>query len=99
MSTNNAMLYVRFGTGRFRSLKPSAAKPGRRARSLEPVTQNLLHEATGVIWLPMDDMEEEKTEKAAAEKPGKKDISAEMKSGEPNNPGSEGSSPEQASLF
>lgn len=99
MSTNNAMLYVRFGTGRFRSLKPSAAKPGRRARSLEPVTQNLLYEATGVIWLPMNGTEEEKTEKAVAEKPGKKDISAEMKSDEPNNPGSEGSSPEQASLF
>ena len=41
----NAMLFVRYGNGRFRPLKISAAKSGRRGRTLEPVTQNLLHQA------------------------------------------------------
>ena len=54
VNTMNALLYIRYGNGRFRPLKISAAKPGRRARSLEPVTQNLLHQANGVTFLPLD---------------------------------------------
>ena len=99
MNTGSALLYVRFGTGRFRSLKPSAAKLGRRARSLEPVTQNLLHEATGVIWLPMNGAEEEKPEKNTAEKAEKKEKSSARKSEDQQKIGNEGASPEQASLF
>ena len=96
MDASNGLLFVRFGKGRFRSLKPSAAKIGRRARSLEPVTQNLLHEATGVIWLamnkPVDEPEkpaaDKGTAKKAAEKPKDNPVDT-----------NDGSTPEQASLF
>ena len=96
MSSNNALLYVRFGAGRFRALKPSAAKTGRRARSLEPVTQNLLHEATGVTWLPMDQAQGDE-EKKEPEKP--KETKKAEKPAEKAPEENEGASPEQASLF
>ena len=99
MTSANALLYVRYGNGRFRSLKPSAAKTGRRARSLEPVTQNLLHEATGVTWLPMEseNSASDKPEKPAAEKPAKTRTAEKEPERKEENKG--GSAPEQASLF
>ena len=96
MNTMNALLLVRFGNGRFRSLKPSAAKTGRRARSLDPVTQNLLHEATGVIWLPTY-TGEEGTEKQKENKPAPRKGN-EKTSADPVAENETGS-PEQASLF
>ncbi len=94
----NALLYVRYGNGRFRSLKISAAKNGRRARSLEPVTQNLLHEATGVTWLPMGKQEDESAQPPAGKKSEAK--APEKKLNEPLERSDDGgSSPEQASLF
>ena len=104
MDTANALLFVRYGNGRFRSLKPSSVKSGRRGRTLEPVTQNLLHAASGVTWLPMDRAEEETPEKSApeprkaeppvpaVEKPAEKPVD------KPDS-GSKPSEPEQASLF
>ena len=97
MNTNNALLFVRFGAGRFRALKPSAAKTGRRARSLEPVTQNLLHEAIGVTWLPMDQAQGETDKKESEDKP-KEPKKSDSPTEKPQE-GTEGSSPEQASLF
>ncbi len=99
----NGLLYIRYGSGRFRPLKISAAKPGRRGRTLEPVTQNLLHEANGVTWLPLDtgsgdeqrkdDSSEEKPKsKQKAEKPAAKPI-------EKPEPQTNQSSPEQGTLF
>lgn len=96
MDSSNALLYVRYGNGRFRPLKCSAAKIGRRARSLEPVTQNLLHEATGVIWLPMEGAgevpEKGSGKKEPEQKPKENPVVKE-------NPPDTGTSPEQASLF
>ena len=101
VDTSNALLYVRFGNGRFRSIKPSAAKVGRRARSLEPVTQNLLHEASGVIWLPMDGASGDNQGKAAEEKKTEKTRKAAPKPDDITTPAADngGSAPEQASLF
>ncbi len=100
MNTSNALLYVRFGNGRFRSLKPSSVKSGRRARTLEPVTQNLLHEASGVTWLPMDRTGEEAQEKSAPEpRKAEAKVNTEQKPEEKSEPGSKPSEPEQASLF
>ncbi len=93
----NALLYVRYGSGRFRSLKISAAKTGRRARSLEPVTQNLLHEATGVTWLPMGKAQEEPAQAAAAKKSEPKATEKPLSDPPERNEG--GAAPEQASLF
>ena len=93
----NALLYVRYGNGRFRSLKISAAKSGRRARSLEPVTQNLLHEATGVTWLPMGKTQDEPAQVPTAKKNESKNAGKPLSEPPERNEG--GSSPEQASLF
>ena len=93
----NALLYVRYGNGRFRLLKISAAKNGRRARSLEPVTQNLLHEATGVTWLPMGKPEDESAQPPAGKKSEAKAPEKQTADIPKQNEG--GSAPEQASLF
>ena len=100
MNTMNAMLYIRYGNGRFRVLKPSAAKPGRRARSLDPVTQNLLHEANGVTWLPLDQTPDVSGQTAA---PAGKEISAEKPASRKEEPAEKAedinSEPEQGTLF
>ena len=103
VNAQNAMLFVRYGNGRFRPLKISAAKSGRRARTLEPVTQNLLHQANGVTWLPLDPAPGEEPQKeepakempepkAKAEKPAPKPV-------EKPKPEAGPSDPEQATLF
>ena len=103
VNAQNAMLFVRYGNGRFRPLKISAAKSGRRARTLEPVTQNLLHQANGVTWLPLDPVPGEESQKeepakempepkAKAEKPAPKPV-------EKPKPEAGPSDPEQATLF
>ncbi len=100
----NAMLFIRYGNGRFRPLKISAAKNGRRARTLEPVTQNLLHQANGVTWLPLDPAsgEESRQDEPAAEIPEPKpkaQKSAAPKPIEKPKPETGPSDPEQATLF
>ena len=93
----NALLYVRYGNGRFRSLKISAAKAGRRGRTLEPVTQNLLHEANGVTWLPLDTAQNEGKPDSGEEPqaPSEKTPKPSKKS----KPAAPPQDPEQASLF
>ena len=95
VNSSNALLFVRYGNGRVRPLKISAAKPGRRARTLEPVTQNLLHQANGVTWLPLDPGPDAQPE-PEAESPARK---ADPKPEEPAKPENPASDPEQASLF
>ncbi len=95
VNSSNALLYVRYGNGRVRPLKISAAKSGRRARTLEPVTQNLLHQANGVTWLPMDTAADDKSE-PESERPAKK---TDTKRAKPQKPEAPASDPEQASLF
>ena len=80
-----------------RPLKISAAKSGRRARTLEPVTQNLLHEATGVTWLPMGKPEDESAQPPAGKKSEAKAVEKQVTDAPKQNEG--GSAPEQASLF
>ena len=99
VDSTNALLYVRYGAGRFRPLKISAAKNGRRARSLEPVTQNLLHEATGVTWLPMGKEQDEPPAKPSSGKKNEPKAAEKPVSRAPERSEGSASSPEQASLF
>ena len=99
VDSTNALLYVRYGAGRFRPLKISAAKNGRRARSLEPVTQNLLHEATGVTWLPMGKEQDEPPAKPSSGKKNEPKAAEKPESRAPERSEGSASSPEQASLF
>ena len=113
MNSKDSVLFIRYGGGKFRSLKASAAKPGRRARTLEPVSQNLLHEASGAVWLPMDPaVSAYEQHKAPVSEPdpvpeaAPEEQAAEASAPEPsedNGPEgpapAEGSEPEQASLF
>ena len=99
----NALLFIRYGNGRFRPLKISAAKSGRRARTLEPVTQNLLHQANGVTWLPLDTAPGQEAPAAEPEaetpEPKPKAAKAAPKSTEKPKPETGMSDPEQATLF
>ncbi len=80
MNSESAQFYVRYAGGKYRALKTTLIKLGRRARSLDPVLPNAVNAATGALWLPLDPAKEwnsSETPSAPEEEPAAEEPAAE----------------------
>ncbi len=58
MNSESAQFYVRHSGSKYRALKTTLIKLGRRTRSLDPVLPNAVNAADGALWLPLDPAKE-----------------------------------------